>query len=172
MSLQLQDLYDFEKWIELGIQTVLEADPWDLSKDQQRVFTTQDTGDFQKVRPRVELMFATGAWDQQREYPLDAQDGLGQVRREVAWQGELHVQVISESDITVHTPFRTAVRAAMSSLVRTVNVPAILPYHNISRVTTRGSTPAIKPEENLYLTTMIFGLQFSINATAWPQIGQ
>lgn len=170
-------VYDFERVLEFALKTVLEA-------AQLKAFTSQavpagnddaqnadlvaqgyELLDFQKDRPRVEIEFVCGAG--QRQFVPHPDTG---VETEAAWKGQYLLKLVTAADMRLHSALRTMVRYQMQKLRGTINDVAPMTLHNLQLLTDAGTSPVITPEDGVFLSTMNFDIDFSIQADAWAQL--
>lgn len=148
-------IYGFERVFETSLKSVFDT-------AQIKCFTTQDTFDFQKDRPRVEVMFTPGAGQKQRPYLPAIQE-----EREVAFKGQYRLDLITAAAVAVHNDFRTKIRSLVHGLPARINSVEPMQYHKLQFINDAGTTPTLKPEDGYYLTVMIYDVDFSIQADAW-----
>jgi hypothetical protein len=153
-----QTIYDFERVLETSAKAV-------FTTAEVAAFTSQDTFDFQKNRPRVEILFTPGAGRQQ--YHVLASGNLV----ETSWSGTFRVQVVTRADISIHSEFRAEVRGIMHALPWTINEVEPMMHHCLHRIVDGGTSGMeIAPEDDLMKTTLEFQVDFSVQADAWALI--
>ncbi len=160
MAIQ-QDIYDFEIVIPRAVKAVLE--------DQDlRTFTIEDAIEFQKVRPRVEVVYRhMGEASPKRLAILP--DGS---KRTSCFRGELRIHAITDADEAgklEHSRYRAFVRAAIAGLQDAVNGDE-LELHKIQFVTTGNEETGIRSADGYAQTSFPFLLDISIQADAWGSL--
>jgi len=176
---QIAALFDFPGIFEpalKGLFTALEIKAFtlqavpstgDAMADQALIEQGLEIIDFQRDRPRVEIMFQPGAGQGQLR-PLRISD-TQEIPVETSWGGQFKLEVITLPDIRIHRAFVTAVRFVMHTQLYTLNGNQ-LTRHVIQRAfTDSGSTPALQPDQGDFQTTLLFDLDFSIQDDAWPE---
>lgn len=153
----LAAIYDFETPIEGAIKTL-------LTDAGLTVKTPDDAIDFQKDRPRVEVMFAeTGANDSRRQICPD-----GKYRHDL-YRGTLTLAVVTAprtddgEQTTTHQEYKAKVRQVMSDAYA-----ATLDDLEIRNVIPAGSTPRISPEDGVEVSNLLFNIEFNVKETSWP----
>jgi hypothetical protein len=156
-----QDVYDFEVIIPTAVATILEA----LDLD---AYTIADTIDFQKKRPRVEVVYHHhGDTNPKRMAKLP--DGT---YRSSAFRGELRLFAISAADETgklEHSRYRSMVRNAIAALEPSVNETQ-LPLHKIQFVQTGQEETGVRQADGYQQTTFSITVDISMQQDAWRQI--
>ena len=155
-------LYKFEPLLSQTIEALFNSDAI------KSIGTPEAADDLQKDRPRVEVALVVGSHFG-GNYVVTA-DGI---RRENGWSGILHLQCITAPDAALHYAYLAAVRELAARLDRldltnTKVVQPTLDYHEITRLTTSGTAPDIKPEEGYYSSILSYEIIFAIRADAWP----
>lgn len=113
----------------------------------------------QKERPRAEIIFIPGA-------------GKGVInpasQRESAWSGNFKVDLITAPDIALHAAYVSKVRSRLGNIVPEINAVPPMENHAIAYPLRDGGTSAAyASERGDFMTTLIYELDFSIQATAW-----
>ncbi len=168
---QYAAVYDFESVLERGLQALLTA-------LNIKSFTTQDFGrnnadgtpviDFQKDRPRVEILFTTSAGQGQFR-PLLV-DGI-EVPVETSFKGQYRLDIITAPAMSIHAAYRTMIRAVMHTQLLGVNGTDPMTFHRIQRFyQDAGTSPTIKADEGYMRTILSFEIDFSIQNEAWETI--
>ncbi len=159
-----KDIYDFETAIENAAATSLTA-------AGLTTLNTTSSIDLQKSRPRVELMFVNGAGrNQWFTPPALIPTSIYAGRRETAWRGQMKVGVVTASDFKVHSSFRATARAKIHGIV--IGMNKALPLHCVEMIYDRGCSVVQKPQDDEFLTSMIFEIDFCIRATSWALVQQ
>lgn len=154
MSATAQQVYDFERVFETACKAVFSA-------AEVKAFTTQDSPDFQRDRPRVEITFTPGAGH--GRYVL-----ISGVQRETAWAGQYRLSVITAAEITIHSVFRSQVRSIMHGIDDFINAVEPMLRHKLQPFfRDGGTTPTMQAQEGVYRSDMIFDVNFSLQAYAW-----
>jgi hypothetical protein len=153
-----QDIYDFEVIVPVAVQTVLTA-------AGLTAMTIADTQDFQKTRPRVEVVYKhTGEAQPQRKAMLD--DGS---KRTSCFRGELKLHAITDADAAgklAHSEYRAQVRAAVAVLQDQLNGSA-LANHNIQFITSGNEETGVRSADGYQQTTFSFQVDLSVQQDAW-----
>lgn len=159
-------VYDIETAIEAGFKTFFTAQ--DIA-----AYVTNDAGETQKERPRVELMYANGA-------EAGHNSTASEYYRPDTFLGNLNVAVVTNAkDESIgtaeHALFRARVRNVMVKC-RTAfkadrdasDVSALLPYHCVLDIAESGTAPAYEPENGHYVSRLSYELRINIRPDAWP----
>lgn len=153
------EIYDFEGQLETAIQAALVASPFELV-----VKVPNDTIDFQKERPRVELLVNEGgADDSRRIFTYD------NAKRHDLYNATITLQLYTatRNDGHPHAQYRAKVRSAMALIFQT-QINAALTNLEVRRIVPTGATPTIKPEEGYEESAMTFAIVFGVKTSAWP----
>lgn len=158
------ELYDPESAIEAAVKSVLE--------DQGLVaVTVADSPEFQKARPRCEILFQNGAESGHAFILPDAS-----IRADV-WAGTLQLACVTSatsapgvSASTQHRQYRAQVRSVCAGYFRTLKSPEVLPFHIIMDVEESGTSNEYKPQDGLWASNISFAVKYGIRPDAWPQI--
>lgn len=149
------NIYDFSGQIEPAIKAV-------FTDAEVKAFTAQEAPQFQKERPRVEVVFVKG-------------QGRGQwfrvpgetAPRETAWQGALNLAAISSPDIATHNAFCVKIRNIMATIGQQINGNT-LPFHKIQNFfVSGGETPSYTVEDGVYRTDISYNVEVSVQNNAW-----
>ena len=154
-------LYDFEVLVPAAVKTLAVA-------AGLNTWTISDTPDFQKIRPRVEIVYQhNGETSPRRVVKLD--DGF---KRAEAFQGELKLHAITDADDpgkTVHSAYRAAVRAFCATLGDLLN-EGYLPHHKIQWCQSGQEQTGVRTQDGYQQTTFPFKILISIQHDAWAQL--
>lgn len=169
-------IYDFERVMETSLKSVFTQNnvkaftsqmivrTGDAAQDGAAVQAGYDLIDFQKDRPRAEIMFIPGAG--QGRFVAKFIGGT-EMPVETSWKGQFKIDLITPPDIRIHAAFRTKVRFIMHTQLLSVN-GTTLRFHKIQNFYRDGGTsPVMKPEEGVFQTSLIFDLDFSLEDCAW-----
>lgn len=149
----------FEKWLNDNAELKLVA----TGKVDGLDNTEGAADNFQKPRPRVECIAIPGA--SLGQYVLDA-DGN---RRENGWSASISLGLITDTTAELHEEYVAEVRNLMATADQIFGADNdYMPYHEVGRIITEGSEPAITPENGVYVTRLNFSLNFAIKITAFP----
>lgn len=171
--MSVADIYDLEKAVETAAKTVLEA-------AGLKAYTTQDTPNFEKDRPRVEIEFTQGT-GANRWSLIDPATGaaptgktpteLDLYRRESAWNCTITFSAITEADITQHAEYKVKVRNALAALWLSINEATGMTRHYL-RMTSDGGASQLQAatDKSFYLTDFTFNGKLSVQADAWPAL--
>lgn len=169
---QIAAVYDFESVLERTLQTL-------FNNELITSFTCQDFGamkddgkgnqvpviDFQKDRPRVEILFTAGAGQGQFR-PLTV-DGV-EVPVETSFKGQYRLDIVTAADIKIHAAYRTLIRYLLHTQLLSVNGVDPMTLHRIHRFQMdAGTSPTYKPDEGTLRTILTFDIDFSIQDDAW-----
>jgi len=131
-------------------------------------FTIEDDPEFQKVRPRVEIVYKhIGEASPQRLAILP-----DQTKRVSCFRGELKLHAISDSDAPgklAHSTYRAMVRNGIAALQESVNGTQLL-LHKIQFVVTGNEETGVRTADNFQQTTFPFTIDVSIQQDAWSQL--
>jgi tetraacyldisaccharide-1-P 4'-kinase len=150
-------IYDFETPIQAAFKAL-------LTEAGLSAFTPDDTIDFQKDRPRVEILFTdSGANNSRHQICPD-----GKYRHDL-YKGTVTLAVITNprtengEQTTTHQEYKAKVRQVMAEAYT-----AELDDFEIRYVTPAGSTPKISPEDGVEVSNLVYNIDFNIKATSWP----
>lgn len=121
--------------------------------------------EFQKRRPRVELIVNAGAATGHMFDPVGSTSMKD--RRTDAHEGTVMIGVISKPNILEHRAFVARVRKLMGDDWTTL-MTTHMPYHAISRCMETGTSHEYAPQDGLFRTTLTYETHFSIGSDAWP----
>lgn len=156
-----EDIYDFEVVIPRAVKAVLEG-------LNLKCYTIEDTIDFQKIRPRVDITYRhVGEASPQRLAILP--DGS---KRTSCFRGELKVHAITDSDDAgklAHSTYRAMVRNGLAALKDQINGTA-LTFHKVQFIQTGNEETGVRSADNLQQTTFPFQIDVSIQQDAWATL--
>lgn len=155
------NVYNMEPQFEAAIAAALTA-------GGLKACTPATVKDFQTERPRYEVVFKVGS--------SQPKGNVGQrwimpqtmIQRDVAWKGEFSVICVTDSEQDSKDSmgyFRAILRYLQPLLPKLANGIA-LPYHNINFVTETGTAPTYQPEDGLWMSSIMYAIDFSINSSA------
>lgn len=151
------DIYSFEQIFEDALKAVFTA-------REVKAFTSQDTPDFQKDRPRVEVVFIPGP--SQGQYKT-----VGGNFRQTSWKGQFQLRLVTEASAQVHNAFRAVIRSIMHGVGAAINETPPMDKHKLQPFfADAGTSPRYQPEEGTYETNMIFECDFSVQNSAWAAL--
>ena len=154
-------IYDFESVVSRAVAEV-------LTDAGLKALTIEDESDFQKTRPRVEVIYKhLGEATPKRIAVLPDKS-----QRTSAFRGELHLHAITDADPvgkTAHSQYRAVVRAVIAGLQDAVNGDK-LDKHRINFVVTGNEITGIRPQDGYQQTTFPFQIDISIQADAWATL--
>ncbi len=155
------DIYDFESLIPRAVKTVLEG--LDL-----KCYTIEDAIDFQKIRPRVEIIYRhMGEATPKRLAILP-----DQTRRTSCFRGELKIHAITDADTAgklAHSTYRAMVRNGLAALEGEINGTA-LTLHKVQFIQIGNEETGIRSADGFQQTTFPFHLDVSIQQDAWLEL--
>jgi hypothetical protein len=148
-------IYDFEGQVEAAFKAFLEA--------AGLTAIDADTVEFQKARPRVNVVFQCGP---ALDHMVQTYDG---VFRHDIFSGTLALEIITAartaSEVSTHKEYRAKVRNAMAKARQNMTMTNLaLVYIN----TDGSTTPSVDPENGVEESQMNFAIRFGILSTAWP----
>lgn len=157
-------IYDFETAIEAGFKSF-------FTSQDIAAYVTNDAGETQKPRPRVEIMYANGA-------EAGHNSTASTYYRPDTFTGSLTVAVVTNAkDESIgtaeHALFRARVRNAMAKSRSLLKADAdgantLLPYHCVLDVVESGTAPAYAPEDGHFVSRLNYELKINIRPDAWP----
>ena len=159
----ITELFDFETVVATAVQNVLQ-DQFGL-----KAFTIADKIDFQKDRPRVEIVYMHQGETNPKRLSNPLPDGS---RRTSCFRGELLLHAISEAEETgklAHSEYRAQIRNAVSQLAALVNENE-LTKHRINFVVTGNEKTGVRSGDGYQQTTFPFTVDISIQQDAWASI--
>jgi len=155
------DLYDFEVIVAEAVKGV-------LSRNDLNVYTIYDAIEFQRTRPRVDVIYRhLGEATPQRVAKLP--DGT---RRTSCFRGELRIHAITDADEegkATHSRYRATVRNAIAALQAELNGSA-LELHKIQFVQVGNEETGVRSADGYQQTTFPFQIDISIQQNAWEQV--
>lgn len=163
MSATLDQIYDIETALEAAFKTLFEEELF-------TTYVTNDAAEFQKSRPRVEIMFALGS-------ETGHNSTHSTYYRPDAFNGSLVVAVVTPADDTNGTAQHAQYRARVRNLMAKCRTrfksdadgdDALLPYHTVQDVVESGTAPAYAPEDGVYISRGNYELKLNIRPDAWP----
>ena len=148
-----ETIYSFEDAIEAAVQTVLNAAGLKCYFQREIISVTT---------PYVAIQFVAGAATE--HYAAVA----GDYRPDI-WGGSLHLQVVTDrtNNNLGHGLYRSQVRKLMA-VDATFKNAVLLPYHEVFFIMESGTTPAIRTEDDLDVSTLSYTVKFGIRAGQWP----
>lgn len=158
------NIYDFESPIEHSIAAGLAAAGLTVGSPTEFYLlgTLSTEESFQKTRPRVEVVFRSGA--EKKSYAVMTDGTL----RNASWLGTLTCYIVSGTNIVSHRNYRAQVRNVLALLRNTANTD--LDYHKLQNITETGTSVDYKPEDGYYASTITFQVDFGIDAGAWAEL--
>ena len=169
----ITNLYDAATQIEDALAAIFTANGLTAA-------TPRSAAEFQKARPRVEVMVELS--EEKKSYYVFP-DGR---QRNGTWNGQIKLKIVAPSgglqeDGTVdasnaHREYRAMVAHLMADMQFTLNGTdedgeAYLPYHKIQRIGGSAFVASYKPEKGVEISEPIFSLEFGIDHGAWAEIG-
>lgn len=155
------DIYDFESVIPRAAKVVLEG-------LNLKAYTIEDDPVFQKIRPRVEIIYRhIGERSPQILAILPDQS-----RRVSCFRGELKLHAITDADSAgkiVHSTYRAMVRNGIYALKDSIN-GTHLTMHKVQFVQTGNEETGVRTADGLQQTTWPFTLDVSIQQDAWANL--
>lgn len=156
-----QDLYDFETLIPRAAKIVLEG-------LNLKCYTIEDTVDFQKIRPRVEIFYRhMGETTPQRIATLPDQS-----KRTSCFRGELKIHAVTDADSNgklAHSTYRSMVRNGIAALRESIN-GTHLEFHKVQFIQIGNEETGIRSADGYQQTTFPFHIDVSIQQNAWNEI--
>ena len=165
-------LYDFETAIESAVKTI-------FTNHEIEAFTSFDAPEMERVRPRVEIQFQTGAATGHRStvddvYRLDAFTGVCSVQVITnTSDAETETDSPSNAGARAHAQYRAVVRFICGELETTLTdddagADTLLPNHSVNRFFESGTSPTIHHESGVLVSQLNFEVHFNIRPAAWP----
>jgi len=146
----------------------------DAGEDQELVEQGFEIIDYQKDRPRVEIIFTPGA--SQGRYRNTIVSGI-ELPLDIAWSGQFKLDVFTAADVRIHRALVTQVRFIMHTQLLQVNAflpdgtagnPGTLTRHRIQPCQKdSGTTPIMRPEDGSFQTSLLTDIDFTIQDDAW-----
>lgn len=156
-----EDVYDFEVVIPRAVKIVLSG--LDLT-----AFTIEDDPAFQKIRPRVEVIYRhIGEATPQRLAILP-----DQTQRTSCFRGELKLHAITDADAPgklAHSNYRAMVRHGIAALKGSIN-GTHLTLHKVQFVVSGNEETGVRTADGFQQTTFPFTLDVSIQQDAWATL--
>jgi hypothetical protein len=151
-------VYDFENQIEAAAKLVFA----DADLTCRIPADDSDDSDFQKVRPRVELVMTLGA-GAQRWKPDDY--------REQAWKGSIRLHVLTSEDPVQLRSYLSQVRAVMATLPASIQTNHAPVYVVVFKpIRWAGESPIYRPQDGFFAVTMNYDFDFCVKTDVWSQI--
>ena len=150
--MSIEAIYDFETPIEQAFATLLKA-------AELNVLTPSDTPTMQSARPRVDLAFQVGS--AKRSYHI-----VSTVLRNASWQGHLTLQLITNPAVKpMHRAYRAEIRNVMAQWASiTMNC------HKLQGCYESSTTPTFKTDDGYEVSTLVYTIDFGIDAGAWAEL--
>ena len=178
--MSIVDIYDFEGQVENACAKVIKTFGLDA-------YSAQDAPRFQTVRPRAEVFFNKGAGlskfvslDPATFLPIAPGGSITDpkaifyMRRESAWNCTIRFDLITQSDISVHSDKRAYLRAILAIIWQLINGPDSiggLTNHVLQMEADGGETAmVVAPEKAWYKTSMTFRGKISVVFNAWTAL--
>lgn len=165
------DIFDFETILPAACKQAL-LDAGDLTVLGQslpmNVWIISDPPEFQKLRPRVEIVYRSSGESNPRRIVF-LPDGT---KRGSAFNGELKIHAITDADVpgkAFHAAYRAAVRERLARLQDSVNGVTLL-LHKIQWLEPGNEQTGIRTADGYQQTTFPFQVMLSIQADAWAQL--
>jgi hypothetical protein len=154
-------IFDFESLVPRAVASV-------LTDAGLTVLTIENAVKFQKVRPRVEVIYKhLGEATPKRLTPLPNRS-----IRTSCFHGELMLHCITDADPIgkmAHSQYRAVVRAVISGLEEAVNGEKLV-FHRINFVVTGNEVTGIRPHDGYQETRFPFQIDISIQNDAWATL--
>lgn len=155
------DIFDFETIVPAAVKPV-------LLDAGLVVWIIGDDPKFQKVRPRVEVVYNNGGETKPRR-TVFLPDGT---KRGSAFFGELRIHAITDADPpgkSAHAIYRGQVRNLLAGLQDAIN-GVTLNLHKIQWLEPGKEVTGIRTQDNYQQTTFPFQVMISIQRNAWAKI--
>jgi hypothetical protein len=152
------DIYNFELIVPRAIKDLFTA-------RAVTAFTMEDVTDFQKTRPRIDIVWTTKGEVSPRIWAILSDS----TKRAAAFKGELRIFVISSDDPEgrlTHAEMRADVRDVIAGLPDSVNGSA-LQLHRLNFIQVGQEETAIRSKDDLLQTTFPFTCDIAIGNDAW-----
>jgi hypothetical protein len=150
------DIYAFETLFPDALKTVLTA-------AEIKAFTLSDTVNFQKDRPRVEIVFHPGAG---REQFIQVNGDP----RETSWAGEFELLLVTEAEVNTHLAYLTQIRSTLHGVFGQIN-DYVLTRHIIQPFIRDGGTVSQwTPQDGCFISRLTVGVDYSVQADAWAAL--
>jgi hypothetical protein len=158
------DIYDFESILPTAIKPI-------LVNAGLSVWIITDNPQYQKARPRVEIVYRHIGEEVPRRWSATLSDGT---RRGVAFLGELRLHAITDADAPgklTHAIYRTQVRSLLAAGLIENSVNEVeLPFHKIQWIQPGNEDTGIRQQDGYQQTTFPFQVKLSIQANAFSQL--
>lgn len=182
---QISALYNFEAVMEMALAQLFIANDvkafgtqWipkastgdaaaDAATDAANIALGYSLLDFQLDRPRVEIMFTPGAGAGQFNNKVIAGT---EMPVETSWSGQFKVDCITPEDSILHAQFRTLIRYILHTQLQSINGNQLTMHKVQQFAMDAGTTPVLKLEEGVFITTILFDINFSIQDDAWDTL--
>lgn len=173
----ITDVYDFESVFEPPIAKLFQAQGIISYVSRGRLNddgTINGQPDFQKDRPRVEVVFTRGSGRKRWHLPPNPQPNIPLVMqaRESAWIGNLAIAALTIADGYTHAQFLATVRYVAAAIPGSVDGLSIVNHCINGPISDLGETHQYNREQGYYLTTINYAFEFSVQNTAWALINQ
>lgn len=179
-ALNYDQIYDLETPLELAVQAYLRettALAVFTRLDSLKFSSDEDTPDFQKVRPRIELFcVVNGPMPPAHFWLMDrGNDEDGNPRQEQhidAFRVSIGIQLTTDFDglalaSGIHPNNRARIRLAMARM-QSVDNEDLMPYHLLARCWPAESGQSIRDRENgLEISTLTYSCDYFIRSDAW-----
>lgn len=139
-----------------------------LLTDALTALSTNDPQQFQKGRPRVEVMCQLGA-DRSAHLALSQYTGLKD-DCEDSWAVIVTVDVITDARIDVHDSCRALARFKMGQLASLVNGVTLLNHVVYGPIRHMSTAMQLNDKDGLYKSSMQYGFDISVHADAWAKL--
>ncbi len=163
------DIFDFEGVIADAVAKVFV----DGGFTAANALTAQSDPEFQKRRPRAEIVFSLNGSKSPIQYAVIKRTGKTDLLRNAAWIGTLDILALSEADIPgkrIHSQYRAKVRNFTQQLMDKINDGVALPYHKIQQVVEGNTRVSIKLDGGTQTSLLSFVVNFSVHSGAWAQL--
>lgn len=159
-------IYDFETLIPAAVKPV-------FVDAGLKVWIISDDPEFQKIRPRVEIVYRHMGEEKPRRW-ANLPDGS---RRGAAFIGELKLHAITDADIPgkiSHATYRVTVRnfLAAGPFQDLINGSDLLPFHKIQWLEMGNEETGVRTNDGYQQTTFPFSVKLSIQRNAWAQLDE
>jgi hypothetical protein len=149
----LEDIYQFEKHLEDGFETV-------LTGAVANIYKSYETGD--RISPRVEIKaFCDSSLNRQKVFA----DGT---QLDNAFEGRLEMTVTTNRMVGSHHALLGAIRARMSVRYLNLNDEFDNEALAIEGIHQRETLDSFEDEDNVDITVLSYYVVFSIKDSAWP----
>jgi len=161
--MSIQAIYDWESILPNAVKPILtEAD--------LLAFTISDTAAFQKIRPRVEIVYRHIGEQKPRRWATLPD----KTRRGCAFIGELKFYAISDADVpgkAAHSIYRATIRNFLAAgFIEDAINEIHLPFHKLQWLEPGNEETGIRTQDNYQQTTFPFQAMISIQQDAWSQL--